>query len=243
MWCLGNGVPRCDTQAHFEGTDMSDMWQITLSWKNGGSRSPKHHCPRSLVQYVPVVGTEQALVVVGDSIATADGVEVLGAGQPLSAFHVCSVVIPTAVHLPKEHTATGRRRHSTLTTLTLHETVTRYNLQWVFHHHSTNLCWWSSLGRVESFLQRPPHMAGEEERATAMQPLQCTSVIIFLPFYSQYMDFYYFFFSFWRSKTKDLVCWSWGISRYFILAVSCLQISSDTTVYWYQFRSSHMWTA
>lgn len=59
------------------------------------------------MQHIHVVGTEQALIAVGDSISTADGTEDLGAGQHLFAFLICSVGILTAVHLPKECRATG----------------------------------------------------------------------------------------------------------------------------------------
>lgn len=156
----------------WHGTDRSFL-------KNRGSRSPRHRCPRSPVQYVPVVGTEQTLAVIGDSISAADGADVPGAGRHLSAFCVCSVVICTAVHLPKGHTATGGRKHSTFTAPTLHETVTRYNLRWVFHYHSTDLCWWGSLGRGESFLQRPPHTAAPD----GVNQWCPFSALLLLPFY------------------------------------------------------------
>lgn len=100
--------------------------------RSGAAGSPKHCCLTPPMRYVHVVGTEQALIAVGDSIATADGAEALGAGQHLFAFLVCSVGVRTAVHLPKERTATGWRRHFTFTALTLHETVSRYNLQGAF---------------------------------------------------------------------------------------------------------------
>lgn len=156
----------------------SPFWRNWHKWhmtdhcllKSGAAGSPKHCCLRSPTQYVQVVGTEQALIAVGDSIGTADGAEDLGADQHLFAFLICSVRIRTAVHLSKEGTATGWRRHFTFTTLILHETVNRYNLQWGFHYHSTNWCWWGNLVTGEPFLQEPPHTAGEEERAKAMRP-------------------------------------------------------------------------
>lgn len=161
---------------------LKELTQVTYDrslLKNDAAKSPEHFCLRSPVQYVHVVGTEQALIAVGDSIGTTDGAEGLGADQYLFAFLICSVGIRTAVHLPKEHTATGWRRHFTFTAL--RETVTRYNLQWVFHYHSTNLCWWVNLAKSESFLQRPPHTAGEEEeRAIALWPSRWgKSVVVF----------------------------------------------------------------
>lgn len=141
----------------------SSFWRNWHKWhmtdhcllKSGAARSPKHCCLKSPMQYIHVVGTEQALIAVGDSIGTADGAEDLGADQHLFAFLICSVGICTAVHLPKEHTATGWRKYFMFTALILLETVTRYNLQLVFHYHSTNLCWWVNLVTGESFLQRP----------------------------------------------------------------------------------------
>lgn len=60
------------------------------------------------LQYTHVVGTQQALVAVSDSISSTDGAEVLSADQYVFAFLICSVGKPTAVHLTKKHTATGQ---------------------------------------------------------------------------------------------------------------------------------------
>ena len=56
------------------------------------------------MQYSQVTGTQQALVVVGDPIGTADGAEVFVAEQHHFAVLICCVGISTAVHLLTEHT-------------------------------------------------------------------------------------------------------------------------------------------
>lgn len=53
-------------------------------------------------QHIHVVGTEQALVAVGDAVGAADGADGLAADRHLLALLICGVGIGTAVHLPEE---------------------------------------------------------------------------------------------------------------------------------------------
>lgn len=55
------------------------------------------------MQYSQGMGTQQALVVVGDPVSTTDGAEVFVAEQHRFSFLVCCVGISTAVHLLREH--------------------------------------------------------------------------------------------------------------------------------------------
>lgn len=89
-----------------------------MPYRNGLGRSPdiqKSSCEERPALAVPhrralhspysqVMGTEQALVVVGDPVGTADGAEGFIAEQPHFAFLVCHVGISIAVHLLGEHT-------------------------------------------------------------------------------------------------------------------------------------------
>lgn len=62
------------------------------------------------MQYSQIMGTQQAFVVVGDPISTADGADILVAEQHHFTFFICCVGIPTAVHLLREHTTKHWRR-------------------------------------------------------------------------------------------------------------------------------------
>lgn len=176
-------------------------WHMTdhCLLKSGAARSPKHCCPRSPTQYVHVVCTEQALIAVGDSIGTADGAEDLGADQHLFAFIICSVGIRTAVHLSKERTATGWRRHFTFATLILHETATRYNLQWVFPQPQHKLALVGQPGnrRILPAETSPHSRRGPKYWSLVLMFLwalhQCLSVIT-LSFSTHWLFFYSFFF-------------------------------------------------
>lgn len=60
-------------------------------------------CPHAVPkQNIRVVGTEQALVAVGDAVEAADGADGLAADQHLFALLIRGVGIGTAVHLPEE---------------------------------------------------------------------------------------------------------------------------------------------
>lgn len=127
------------------------------------------------VQYSHVVGTEQALVAVGDSIGTADGADGLAADQHLFALLVCGVGICAAVHLPEESQQQGEKScyvHSS------HFVWDADQVQPVLAATAQT----SAVGPSgESFLQRCPHAAGEEEeeegRALTVQPLRWSSSV------------------------------------------------------------------
>lgn len=77
----------------------NDCWAVVLPGALSCAAWGPHTVP---TLYVHVVGTEQALIAVGDAVRAADGADGLAADQHLFALLICGVGVCTAVHLPEE---------------------------------------------------------------------------------------------------------------------------------------------
>lgn len=224
----------------------------------------------SPTQYAHVVGTQQALVAVRDSIGATNGAEFLGAEQHLFAFLIRSVGKPTAVHLSKECTARGWRKCFMILSHFACGSGRTKPPHSGFFTATEQTCIGVFLGTGKSFLPRSLHAEREEEeeqegRVTARQPPtginQQGSLMLSRHHFAQAEHGSHTLTFSWpiqcisintlsfsthmdsfnqRNKSKDLAFGSWKVSQYFVLSVSCFGVVSGTIVYCHQFRTSHI---